>query len=476
MNTDISRFYNRWKTEYLKKAHSMVNGYFIDIKDGGTGITDSTLTHSEAHGYGMIILALMAGNNALAEKDAKEFFDGMYAFVRAHPSEDHPDLMAWEITGKVGSHENIKFESTATDGDMDIAYAMLLAHTQWGSLGEVNYLEEAVKIINAIKEVEIGKTSLRTTMGSWAKYDKEFSEWGSRPSDWMTSHMHSFVGMTGDTSWNAVINEIYQLLLLVQDKNTGLIPDFIQGNPAAPASPDYLESEFDGSYFSNACRVPWRIAMDYAHYGNINAYSTCKTLLDWIIKETDNDPENIKNGYHLNGDTICMVDYLEINKWGPWGSFISPILAASVVDSSYMGFLEKGWDHIRRFERSEGYYSNSIILLNMLFISGNWWAPDKTPIIYSPHISTNLQNSIKKIQYKRCGIINISFSGKVTHIKNIKIFNMKGKSLAPVNQINFNSHTNNVSLHLRKPLSNGIYIIHLTSEKEVSTTKLYIIN
>ena len=36
---------------------------------------------------------------------------------------------------------------SATDGDLDIAYSLLLAHKQWGSNGTVNYLKEAQDMI-----------------------------------------------------------------------------------------------------------------------------------------------------------------------------------------------------------------------------------------------------------------------------------------------------------------------------------------
>ena len=42
--------------------------------------------------------------------------------------------------------------SSATDGDMDIAYSLLLADKQWGSDGEIDYLKQGKKVIDAIME------------------------------------------------------------------------------------------------------------------------------------------------------------------------------------------------------------------------------------------------------------------------------------------------------------------------------------
>ena len=48
---------------------------------------------------------------------------------------------------------------SATDGDLDIAFGLLLADKQWGSAGAINYLAEARKVIAAIKMFEMNQNS-----------------------------------------------------------------------------------------------------------------------------------------------------------------------------------------------------------------------------------------------------------------------------------------------------------------------------
>lgn len=67
----------------------------------------------------------------------------MYRYFRAHPSEINPDLMAWQQADTGTEIIDINGVDSATDGDMDIAYALLLADSQWGSSGEINYLSQA---------------------------------------------------------------------------------------------------------------------------------------------------------------------------------------------------------------------------------------------------------------------------------------------------------------------------------------------
>src|SRR5262245_61265494 len=107
----------------------------------GTGGTGSEITTSEAHGYGMILFALMAGYDA----DAKKYFDGMFNMYDKHRSTGNSNLMSWIIDQSESTSAD---SDSATDGDMDIAYALLLAHYQWGSSGAINYIDHAKRIIN----------------------------------------------------------------------------------------------------------------------------------------------------------------------------------------------------------------------------------------------------------------------------------------------------------------------------------------
>src|SRR5262245_66006088 len=88
----------------------------------------------------MIIFALMAGYDS----QDKQYFDGMFNMFDKHRSKNNPNNMSWLIDK---SEQSSKDQDSATDGDMDIAYALLLADRQWGSNGKINYLEEARKII-----------------------------------------------------------------------------------------------------------------------------------------------------------------------------------------------------------------------------------------------------------------------------------------------------------------------------------------
>ncbi len=90
----------------------------------------------------------MAGYDA----NAKAQFDGLYHWYKNYPSIVNSTLMSWRQ--KNPNCQDNGFDS-ATDGDMDIAYGLLLADKQWGSNGAINYLQEAQNVINAIMQSEV---------------------------------------------------------------------------------------------------------------------------------------------------------------------------------------------------------------------------------------------------------------------------------------------------------------------------------
>ncbi len=366
MDASVLSFYNYWKDAYVKASNATTDGYYV-YSGGGTGATEEAVTVSEAQGFGMLITALMG------EKDssAKKIFDGMYKFYRAHPCDANPLLMAWEVlvdsTGKELSSEEAGYysNSSATDGDIDIAYGLLLAHTVWGSDGEINYLQAADTLINyAIRGYEVGEDTKRPLLGSW---DPQ-TNYNTRPSDWMTGEFHAFAELTGETYWNDVVDTIYAVADHIIDNHapyTALVPDFVINEIPKPAPPNFLEWNYDGEYYNNACRVPMRIMTDVAHYEDEYAIDWMMKVAHWITTKTNNDPEQIMGGYYI-------LSGQEIRDW-TFPAFISPFIVAASISPEYQDYVNQGWELIHDW--TSNYYNDCINLMCLLQLSGNWFKP-----------------------------------------------------------------------------------------------------
>ncbi|MEI2729195.1 MAG: glycosyl hydrolase family 8 [Candidatus Nanopelagicales bacterium] len=124
MDSATLAFYTKWKSRYLVSACG-----------NGNAITSPDADHpfvAEAQGYGLELFALMAG----ADSDAQASFDSVLKFVLAHPSSITPGLLAAE---QDSSCKSVNGSDSATDGDLAVAYGLLLADRQWGSAGAYNY-------------------------------------------------------------------------------------------------------------------------------------------------------------------------------------------------------------------------------------------------------------------------------------------------------------------------------------------------
>lgn len=368
LDDTVSRLYDEWKTKYLKENPYTPGQYYVWYADGDW-FEDNEITVSEAHGYGMLITALMAGHDA----DAKKYFDGMYRYFRAHPSEINPDLMAWQQADDGESIIDINGVDSATDGDMDIAYALLLASEQWRNDGEIDYLAEARTVIKAIMDSEVNQTDWLLRIADWATDGKYAT--ATRPSDFLLQHMKDFGVASGDSRWKQVVDQTYsvvQHLYKNYSPNAGLLPDFVIKDEGSgsfiPAPPYFLESDTDGDYSYNSSRTPWRIGTDYLITGEQRAKEQLSTLNTWIREKTNGEPENIMAGYRLDGSE-ALTDYQDI-------TFSAPLMVSAMVDSSNQEWLNKLWDHNAAVKTEDDlYFGNNLRLLSMIVVSGNWWTP-----------------------------------------------------------------------------------------------------
>jgi endoglucanase len=351
-------FYQQWKKRYIKPGCNP-NEYYVWFERKG-----NKQCVSEGQGYGMMITALMAG----ADPSTKNTYDGLFNYYKAHRN-NHRYLMAWAQ----GKNCNDLDQSSATDGDMDIAYSLLMANSQWGSNSDINYLKEARNMITAIMKYEINSKTFSVILSDAVEYDSK-DYFDMRASDFMPDHFKAFEKATNDDKWGKVITNNYKLFAYMENsysEDAGLIPDFIQHinkNPI-PAKAHFLESKYDGEYNYNACRVPWRIATDYLITGDPRAKAVNDKINRWIRETTKGNPDNISAGYTLAGNDI-KGRYFEAL------SFIGPFAVSAMVDKKNLQWLNAVWDYLVNFKLKDyDYYDNSIKLINMIILSGNYWEP-----------------------------------------------------------------------------------------------------
>lgn len=380
--------YDQWKNRYLYAAPNRVpvEKYVHRNVDKSPWVSPSnTVSVSEGHGYGMLLLVTMAGHDEHAQED----FDAMFRFFRTHKSFADPRLMAWhqvlvESEGVSEVQNENRNTTSATDGDMDIAMALLMADNQWGSDGEIHYRKEALAVMHGIMESLVDRENYILYLGDWVTHWNSSHKVGTRTSDFMPNHLRTFalVDTTYSTEWKLLLEKTFEIINYTHQtvsQETGLLPDFLvsdrQGNYIPPTK-RFLETEQDGDYNWNACRVPWRLATDFLLTGDTSIFEMLTTLNEWIQVTSNQRPNRIANGYYVvsgpHGSAIPGRNY------GPDLSFVSPFAVSSAISASNQAWTNALWDYMSVGNIPIGstlYYPNTLRLLCMIVASGNWWMP-----------------------------------------------------------------------------------------------------
>jgi len=353
-------------------------------------------TVSEGIGYGMLIAVSMA-SNYFHEDDLfypKRIFDGLWKYYKHYrdkkENRDNIGLMPWLIdqNGNVVVIEN-GWES-ATDAEEDVAMALLIADKQWGSSSEINYKAEAGKIINEIMEHEVFHST-----NPEENFILRPGVWGGPEcinlSYISPAYYRAFYAATGDNRWNKVIEKNYSILRkhffdvndsLFNNSKTGLVPEWSTlvlnniSNSLDPKPPKLGCSEpTEYPYAFYYSRVPWRIGMDYIWNGNTFSKCFLKKINSWIKSKTSGDPNQIVNGYYINGD-VLIVKYSN-GEMGPvtWNNAVT-------VGSLGVGSLADGdtqnnrmWsmnilDMLKDYNE-EDYFADTLKLITLLIMTGN---------------------------------------------------------------------------------------------------------
>ena len=369
MDRQVRLYYDEWKSRYLKPAGRDSGGRRLYRIIHSLSQPEQTV--SEGMGYGMMIVAYLAG----ADPEAHSLFDGLYRYVQAHPSDIDRRLMAW-IQPPDGNGNDSAF-----DGDADIAYALLLADRQWGSQGGLNYLAAARRRVAALEESAIGPHSRLPLLGDWvepagrAEDDYRYNEYSPRLSDFMPAHFRAFGRVSDASLWNAVARAMKIAVTGLENNyspNTALMPDFAEpagpalGFPLKPARPNFLEGPHDGDYGYNSGRYPWRASSAVLLYGESFWERRMAKLSHWAEAATGGDPARLSAGYQLDGSPSAGGDYFTT-------FFAAPLASAAMTQPDQQEWLDALYASV--YDRHEDYYEDSVTLLNLLLLSNNYWTP-----------------------------------------------------------------------------------------------------
>jgi hypothetical protein len=195
----------------------------------------------------------------------------------------------------------------------------------------------------------------------------------------MLDHFRAFGRATGDPVWTEVVAAVQDVIESLQARYTfdrrlglytGLLPDFIKISPttlrAKPAGGRFLEGRFDGAFYYNAVRDPWRLGTDALLNDDARSLAATRLIASWSSAVTGGDPLNIKGGYRLRGRPLPGSDYFSI-------VFAAPFGVAAMTEPGQQAWLNAIYDAVSTSH--EEYYEDSVTLLSLLVMTGNYWDP-----------------------------------------------------------------------------------------------------
>ncbi|HEX2957833.1 MAG TPA: glycosyl hydrolase family 8 [Chitinispirillaceae bacterium] len=363
--------FDKWYKSY--KASSLLPECNGGIR---TACENASETKVESMGWATIIAAYMGD---------KTTYDGLMKFYNSKL--EGSGGMSWHVTCT-----GVRQGGTAADGDLDVAYGAVVASWQWGG----SYTDNAKKLINNCKKLIANCSGTSVIMGG-------YGYGGCNETD-MSYHtpafFRCFAEFTNDQAWSKLADDSYTLLNNGANKNTGLVPDWqsLSGGQASGGR--------NHSYGFDACRVPWRVALDYLWNGNEKAKTWCTTISNWANKI---GPANIKDGYNLDGSSTGRYHNM---------SYVGGFAVAAMCNSQEVA--DAFGAEVARMNFDNYWYHGFLGNCYMLAMTGNMWnkkmADNNVPEVARRGIET-LKNggaiTIKNISKQEFSITGLTIGNTV---------------------------------------------------------------
>jgi endo-1,4-beta-D-glucanase Y len=284
------------------------------------GSQDGNDTVSEGIAYGMLFAVYM---------NDKTTFDAIWKYEQKHLNTH--GLMNWHIASN-GSTAGM---NSATDADEDMAFALVMADKQWGG-----YTTTATNLLTTVAMYDFGTDG--TIKGG------DFYT-AVNPSYLAPAFYRVFAAYGDNARWTTILNKSYDILAMVQNSTSGLVPDWSAG----PAT--------NMSYGYDATRTPFRVALDVCWSGDTRGKTFSQKIGAFFagIGAT-----NIVDGYNVSGTATGG------NKNS---TFVGPAGAAGMA-SNQAALVAGAYTRVSADAKATGtnYYDRSWALFTVMLMTGNF--------------------------------------------------------------------------------------------------------
>ncbi|HET8938096.1 MAG TPA: glycosyl hydrolase family 8 [Polyangiales bacterium] len=337
--------YDKWKADLLTSEGA---GGFLRVRRPNSG-TQLNSTNSEGIAYGMLLSAYA---------NDQPTFDALWQYEQLHLGEH--GLMEWEIA----PDGTVLGEGAATDGDEDMAFALVIADARWGGSGSLPepYLHYAQAQIELIWRFEVDHTRADVLMPG----DRFAGGEVINISYFAPAYYRVFGEVTGKViEWQRVVDRSYAVLaatINAENKNldTGLVPAWStpEGVPTVPPGTQHpIHHQLD------SCRTPFRIAQDYCWFGDARARSYLERISGFHARV---GVKHVLDGYQLDGSVFPGAN-LHL------AAFVAGAGAAAMAFPALTPLRDDAYDELIAWDVLLGgsqYYNKSWSVLGAFMLSG----------------------------------------------------------------------------------------------------------
>ncbi len=351
-STDAANAYLEWKANYTE----VCGDGSIRVK-----FDEPQRTVSEGIAYGMVLSAYAAD---------KALFDGLWKYYKKFSNGN--GIMHWRIEGCNGPNSG---NNGATDAELDAAFALLIAHTQWpNATAPYKYLTEANNLISKIKQFEVNAQGVAINGDGWG-----FGDPCRNPSYQSPAYYREFAKLADASFWNTAVNGGYNLINANANATTGLISDWsTQSGEMNTCNAGGLGFPPTAGYGYDACRNPWRMAQDFLWNGPTEA-SSAKAICDKITTKVVAvmGASGVRAPLYQNGNLYSGNQHNATFT----STFALPVMATTnqtLMDAMYTE-VKNVKDPIQNATLS-GYFGNTLRCLSLFMMTGNTWKVGTTSL------------------------------------------------------------------------------------------------
>lgn len=341
-NADIQGVYEEWLKSYYTECPDGQKARikWVDPAAAARGCSESgNCTVSEGIGYGMLILVYM--DNTQNNNQAK--FDKLFKYYNSYL--DNKGLMKWIVEGCNGA----KQDGAATDAEMDVILALLMASKQWKS---DTYLSAAKQLLSKVWDAEVDQGQKLLKPGS--QFASPYN-----PSYFAVGALRIFQSVDPSHDWKGVADNSLALIRKNQNPTTGLMSDWC----SAGGQPQEHGGSGTGKFGYDAARTPWRVALDYLWFGTASAKQVLDPINKWIIGKTTSVPGRIRAEYSQDGST-------NVTNWTN-ALYMGALTIPGMTDPSLATWVQASLNPLMNAS-GETYYNASWKILYQLTMSGNF--------------------------------------------------------------------------------------------------------